>query len=61
MTEEMKRVSAEACTCVSCPDCGGSGSYYVDHRGHYLGAHRSDDLDEHEYCENCGGSGVVET
>ena len=48
------------CRCVSCPDCGGSGSYWVDMGGSYLGQHHCDDLDELEYCENCGGSGVSE-
>jgi len=53
-------MSAAVCTCVSCPDCGGSGHYYVDRRGRYLGQHRGDDLDEMETCEECGGSGVSE-
>ena len=51
-----------ACTCVSCSCCGGSGSYWVDMiSGKFIGIHRSDDLDEMEICEECGGSGIVET
>lgn len=54
------KVNAEPCRCVACPYCGGNGPYWVDMGAHY-GQHRSDDLDEMEYCEECGGSGVVET
>lgn len=60
MTDEMKRVAAEPCRCVTCWDCKGSGSYWVDWRGHYVG-NRGDDLDEMEYCDSCGGSGITET
>ena len=49
------------CTCVSCPDCGGTGSIWLDFQGRYLGSHRCDDLDELEPCDSCGGSGVSET
>ena len=61
MTEEAKKVSAEECRCVRCGDCGGGGTIYLDWRGNYLGSHRSDDMDEPEPCEQCGGSGIVET
>lgn len=61
MTEEMKRVAAEPCHCVSCGDCGGSGSIWVDFKGRYLGNYRSDDFDEMEPCDTCGGSGTSET
>ena len=49
-----------ACECVSCPDCGGSGTIWFDLAGRYLGNHRCDDLDVLETCEECGGSGVSE-
>lgn len=58
--ETIAKIDAEPCACVRCGDCGGSGSYYVDHRGHFLGQHRSDDMDDLEYCDGCGGSGIVE-
>lgn len=60
MTDEMKKVAAEPCHCVRCDDCRGSGTIWVDWRGRYLGNHCSDDLDEPEQCENCGGRGIVE-
>ena len=47
-----------ACECISCPDCGGSGSVWVSFSGEYLGTRRCDDLDELECCDSCGGSGV---
>ena len=45
------------CTCVSCPDCEGTGSVWFTF-GHkeYLGQRRCDDLDELETCEECRGS-----
>lgn len=61
MTEEMTRVSAEPCRCVSCPNCDGRGSYAVNMRGQYIGPSRTDDLDDLETCESCGGSGITET
>jgi len=36
------------------------GNIWLDFRGHYLGNHRSDDLDEMEVCDECGGSGTSE-
>ena len=55
-----------ACECVSCSSCGGSGNVWwsfpgLGLGGKYLGNHRSDDLDEMETCEECGGSGIIET
>ena len=50
-----------ACECISCHDCGGSGHYYVDIGGRYIGQHRIDDLSDMETCEECGGSGISET
>jgi hypothetical protein len=47
------KVSKEPCTCVKCTACGGSGYYYVDMGGRYVGAHRFDDLHDTEYCEFC--------
>lgn len=49
------------CTCVPCSVCGGTGSIWLDFNGRFLGSHRSDDLDEMDVCEDCGGSGIVET
>ena len=65
MTQEAKRVAEKPCQCVSCPECGGSGTVWFafpgpDRGGEYLGNHRSDDLDEMEMCPHCGGRGIVE-
>ena len=49
-----------ACECVKCSDCGGSGSYWVDMRGRFLGQSRCDDMDDLEYCGECGGTGISE-
>lgn len=59
MTEEMKQVSDEPCTCVPCSECGGSGSVWFDFAERYLGNRRCDDLDNLEPCESCH-SGIVE-
>lgn len=48
------------CTCVPCSYCDGTGSIWLDFAGRYLGNHRSDDLDQCEPCEECGGSGTSE-
>lgn len=50
---------AEKCTCLKCPTCDGTGTYYVGLGGRYEGAHRSHDLQDPEYCEYCDG-GVIE-
>ena len=48
-----------ACECVSCPECGGSGTvWWTFGYKKFLGNHRCDDLDEMETCEECGGSGI---
>ena len=47
-----------SCTCTRCPDCEGTGHFYVSMGGEYLGQHRLDDLDELESCDQCGGSGI---
>lgn len=60
MTEAMKKVAAEACHCVSCGECRGSGNIWLDFKGRYLGNSRCDDLDEMETCDGCGGRGIVE-
>lgn len=56
---------SDRCECVRCSQCDGSGNVWFEFpgppRGRYLGRHRSDDLDEMETCEECGGSGIVET
>lgn len=59
MTDEAKRVAEEACTCISCTVCGGTGTVWFDFRGRYLGNSRCDDMDELELCDNCRG-GIVE-
>ena len=48
------------CTCISCDECGGSGSVWVSFAGKYLGRHRCDDLDDLQTCDSCGGSGLDE-
>lgn len=51
----------QRCTCVSCGECGGSGTVWFAFGGkEYLGNSRCDDLDEMETCEECGGSGLSE-
>jgi hypothetical protein len=59
VSSAIDKVRSEPCRCVRCGDCGGTGSIWVDHRGRYLGSHRSDDLDEMEPCDQCSG-GIVE-
>ncbi len=56
----LTKIAQEPCACVRCGDCGGTGSIWLDFAGRYLGNHRSDDLDDAEPCDNCGGSGIVE-
>lgn len=48
------------CTCISCPECNGTGSVWRAFDGTYLGDSRCDDLDELETCEECCGSGLAE-
>ena len=48
------------CRCVRCGGCEGSGYIWVDMRGRYIGAHRTDDLDDMELCPDCQGSGISE-
>lgn len=48
------------CSCVSCDACQGSGHVWFDFRGQYLGNRRTDDLDQLELCEECGGNGLSE-
>lgn len=62
MTDEMKKVASEPCWCVRCGECDGTGNVWFAFGGReYLGRIRSDDLDEMETCEECGGSGIHET
>lgn len=49
-----------SCKCVTCGECGGSGTVWISFSGKYLGNHRCDDLDEMERCEECEGSGLTE-
>jgi hypothetical protein len=54
-------VPVRHCTCVSCGECGGSGTVWFAFGGReYLGNSRCDDLDEMETCEECRGSGITE-
>lgn len=59
--EWVKQLEGEPCECVSCSSCGGSGNVWFSLGGRYLGNHRCDDLDELETCEECRGSGTIET
>lgn len=58
--EKKMVASSENCTCVSCPECQGSGSVWRSFRGTYLGNNRCDDLDELETCPECNGRGLSE-
>jgi hypothetical protein len=57
MTEKL---TDERCTCITCPECGGTGSVWFSFCGKYLGNYRCDDLDELERCPECEGGGLVE-
>lgn len=60
-SENAKLEAAAVCRCVTCPECRGRGHVWFAFGGReYLGAGRSDDLDEMETCEECSGSGIVE-
>lgn len=48
------------CKCVSCGECGGSGSIWISFTGKYRGKYRRDDLDERDTCPECGGEGITE-
>jgi hypothetical protein len=50
--------SASTCECISCPACKGNGFIWISLSGEYLGANRSDDLDEMAGCDECRGTGV---
>ena len=52
---------AAPCECVSCSCCDGSGNLWLDMAGRFLSRHRTDDMSEMEPCDNCRGSGIVET
>lgn len=56
-----EQVSSEKCACVRCSFCGGSGQEWYSISGKFLGGRHSDDLDASEPCEECGGTGIVET
>lgn len=58
--EWVTKLESEPCRCVRCSDCGGSGTIYFDLRGHYVGKHMTDDMDDPEPCDMCSG-GIVET
>jgi hypothetical protein len=61
MSTPRQQVEQEPCRCVQCSYCNGSGHLWFDLGGRYLGNHRSDDLDNLEPCDSCGGSGIIET
>lgn len=42
-----QRVAAEACSCIRCSLCRGNG-------------YTMDGAEQTEYCEECGGSGIVQ-
>lgn len=48
----------DSCICDLCLECNGTGTIWWSCTGEYLGAHRSDDLDEPETCDSCHGSGL---
>jgi hypothetical protein len=54
------RLEAEPCECVSCGDCGGTGTVYYDIGGNYVGEHMHDDMDSPESCDMCSGGTVDE-
>jgi hypothetical protein len=53
------RTQAMSCTCVSCPDCNGSGYLWETLDGK-IHSHRCDDMGDLVTCENCHGSGLSE-
>jgi RecJ-like exonuclease len=48
------------CSCVPCPECGGTGDVWWSFSGRYLGRFRCDDLDERDTCSECDGTGLLE-
>jgi hypothetical protein len=65
MRAAIDAVAARDCECLACGECRGSGMVWFafpgSPYGEYLGNSRRDDLDELETCEECGGSGIIET
>lgn len=61
MITDTEKLEKEPCRCVRCAECGGSGNVWISMDGKYVGKHRSDDLDDMEPCDECGGSGITET
>jgi hypothetical protein len=57
--DDIAKVEKESCYCVRCNICGGQGNYRVDLHGRPTDG--MDDMDSLEPCEECGGSGIVET
>lgn len=47
------------CECVYCDFCDGKGHFWVNFRGQAV--IHCDDLDQMEMCEECNGSGIIET
>jgi hypothetical protein len=52
--------TTKPCTCVTCGECGGHGTIWLDVSGRYLGNRRCDDCDTMEGCDECHGSGISE-
>jgi len=48
------------CTCITCPECNGTGIVWFAFDGEYLGSSRCDDMDDFEICMECQGSGIAE-
>ena len=51
----IQRMKQEPCRCISCPDCGGSGSLWVTLDGAFH-QHRVDDMGDLETCDSYGSS-----
>jgi hypothetical protein len=52
--------SLRGCSCVSCPECNGTGTVWFSFNGDYLGYSRCDDMDDMQTCMECEGSGIAD-
>lgn len=55
----VKKLESEPCECVSCGDCGGSGTMWLDMAGHVVTC-MVDDTDSPESCDMCSNGTVEE-